>query len=146
MSQHQLLFDQLIPAIKLSPTLFHLGPDRWFEPFAKELKLFWGSASIEFYEDRLKTFDVKSQYSTPFCWYWESCLTLLQMVFTNAQESPRFFLRRALNLIHDKGATPSSCRLCWCKRQPVLPRKNKAAKGILLGPVAPAVSKWSLHC
>lgn len=60
-------------------------------------------------------------------------MTLLQMLSTKAQE-----YRKALNLGRAEEAAPSGMRSCWCQQKP---RKKKAAKGLRLSPLAPAVSK-----
>ena len=45
-----------------------------------------------------------AQSWTSICWYWESYLMRLQVVYTEALESSRLFRRKALNATQDKGA------------------------------------------
>ena len=82
------------------------------------------------------------------CWCWESLLILVQMLVTNAIDSPRLCRKKALNSSQVKGAvlSLSTWVLCYCQRKLILSRRNKAAKDTHWGPVAPAVPKWSLHC
>ena len=70
----------------------------------------------------------------------------LQVVYTEALESPRFFRRKALNSTQDKGSlTAWFQRLCKCQQKLILLQRNKAINGVRLVPVAMAVVKWFLH-
>ena len=72
----------------------------------------------------------------------------LQVVYTEALESPRLFRRKTLNSTQGKGTTPSAWffwQLCWCQQKLILPQRNKAANGVRLVPKAPVVLTWSLH-
>ena len=64
----------------------------------------------------------------------------LQVVYTEAIESPRFFQRKASNSTQGKrSSTAWFRRLCWCQQKLILPRRNEAANGVRLVPKAPAV-------
>lgn len=104
----------------------------------------WSTPYVKFEQDGLYCFRWQAQSSISSCWYWESLLISLQMLFTKAVNSPRLFWRKALNSSYMRSAT-RSCSiwlLCSYKRNLILSQKNKAAKGTCLWPFASAVSKW----
>ena len=78
---------------------------------------------------------VSAQSWTSSCWYCESCLTPL-----NHQDTFE-------GKLWTRPGSTAWCfrRLYWCQRKLILSRRNEAANGVLLVPVTPAVSKWSLH-
>ena len=70
----------------------------------------------------------------------------LQVVYTEALESPSLFRRKALNSTQDKGSlTAWFRRLCKCQQKLILLQRNKAVNGVQLMPVVTAVVKWFLH-
>ena len=78
---------------------------------------------------------------TSSCWYWESCLKQLQMIYTKIFKLPRVFQRKALNSTQSKGTLAIWFFQClnWCQQKLILSQKNKFANEIWLEQVAPAV-------
>ena len=65
------------------------------------------------------------------------------MLSMNDLDSPKFFRRKALNSVQVMGVSysPLLRRLNSAQRTLMFPQRKKAIKGVLLAPVAPAVSK-----
>ena len=57
-----------------------------------------------------------AQCKTSSCWYWESYLLRLQVIYTKTLKSPWLFCREALNSTQGKGATSLATKEQSCKR------------------------------
>ena len=82
-----------------------------------------------------------------FLYYWKSHLILLQMLFTNAVDFLKLFLRNVLYLSQVREVTLSHLiRVLYCCHQKLIFfQKNETAKGTRLWPLELAVSKCSLQ-
>ena len=119
-------FPQLVRCNCLAPSCV-VSSEPGLESFSKEsnkVRLFWGPVNIKLDKDGLeRRWDAPSWISSH--WYWESYLMRLEVVYTEALESPRLFRRETLNSTQGKRSSTAWFfrRLNWCRWKLILPRR-----------------------